>query len=55
VKVFAAASWVVVTVTSGVPACAYHRMNCVMSRPLASAKHAMNCSTVAASPSWRAK
>ena len=41
------------TVTCGVPAWLYQRMNCVRSRPLASAKHWMNCSTVAASPSWR--
>ena len=43
------------TTTSGVPACEYQSMNCVRSMPAASAKHCTNCSTVAASPSWRSK
>ena len=37
------------------PACEYQRMNGARSRSLASAKHRTNCSTVAASPSWRWK
>ena len=41
--------------TSGVPAWEYQRMNCLGSRLFTSAKHCTNCSTVAASPSWRSK
>mmetsp|Transcript_7183 Transcript_7183/g.25650 ORF Transcript_7183/g.25650 Transcript_7183/m.25650 type:complete len:364 (-) Transcript_7183:1494-2585(-) len=54
-KVPAAASCADVTSTSGVPACEYHRSNCVRSMPEASAMAARNSSQLTASPSWRSK
>jgi len=55
VQVLALASWLMVTATSGVPACRYQRRNWVSSLPVASAKQPMKSSIVAARPSWRLK
>ena len=55
VNVFAASSYDVVAVTSGVPACEYQGLNWERSASLASAMAFRKSSHVTAWPSWRSK